>query len=102
MARAAGPTLDRSSTVTPARGPVTVCAERRRHQKFLGSPSLRRAMMFFWISEAPAADGVDHGVAVGRLGPALHGGVGRLHPELGPGPADVHGGEASRLESSVA
>ena len=24
-----------------------------RHQKFLGSPRPRRAMMFFWISEAP-------------------------------------------------
>ena len=51
MARAAGPTVERSSTVTPPRGPGE--DEAVDTQKFLGSPSLRRAMMFFWISEAP-------------------------------------------------
>lgn len=61
VARAAGPTVARSSTVTPSRRgrdgvPVRsadMTSVTERDQKFFGSPSLRRAMMFFWISDAP-------------------------------------------------
>ena len=64
MQRAAGPTVEKSSTVMPARRPVPPatgpvppgrCGEddAAATQKFFGRPSLRRAMMFFWISEAP-------------------------------------------------
>ncbi len=57
MQRAAGPTVEKSSTVMPARRPVPPgrCGEddAAGTQKFFGRPSLRRAMMFFWISEAP-------------------------------------------------
>jgi hypothetical protein len=55
---AAGPTVERSSTVTPPRAgvpagdrsPLSVEGDT---QKFFGRPSLRLAMMFFWISDAP-------------------------------------------------
>ena len=68
MHRAAGPTVARSSTQTPESGPpgpsgpadtgapgvvgISVTG-RGAGQKFFGRPSLRRAMMFFWISEEP-------------------------------------------------
>ena len=69
MHRAAGPKVARSSTTTPASGP-TGAAEPwpggaadevgggggtgvRWAQKFLGSPSLRRARMFFCTSDEP-------------------------------------------------
>ncbi len=69
MHRAAGPTLARSSTTMPRSGPggtsggtscapavavfVAVTGGEGDAQKFFGRPSLRRAMMFFWISEEP-------------------------------------------------
>ena len=47
--RDAGPTLERSSTVNASRKPEDGIGA----QKFGGNPSLRRAMMFFWISDVP-------------------------------------------------
>ena len=50
--RVPGPTVERSSTVTPASG-AGASAPTSGNQKFCGSPRWRRAMMFFWISDEP-------------------------------------------------
>src|ERR1035437_21866 len=101
--RAAGPTLDRSSTTTPANSPVEdavdaeggmaggvgVVTERRRSEVLRQTEFAAGDDVLLNLRGA-AADGVDHRVAIGRLGPALHRGILGPDPKLASRSGQVH------------
>ena len=88
----------RSSTVTPSSRPVMPSA-----QKFFGRPSSAAGDDVLLDLRRAAADRVDHGVAVRRLGPALHRRVFGAHPQLAARARRCPSTRsASRRENSVA
>src|SRR5262245_8264771 len=94
-ARDAGPTLERSRTVTPSRSGASAIVVRSGlraigRSEVLRQPELPSRDDVLLHFGGAASDRVEHRVAVGRFGAAVHRRVLGLDAELRAGTADVH------------